>query len=78
MSKWLVTSFQLQTLNVHSSVSAMSSNLIVGVTLISMALCADAVIGNVQEKTMKQYKSSNSEMASETMDHYFPGSIMAR
>ncbi|KAK2173450.1 hypothetical protein NP493_873g01021 [Ridgeia piscesae] len=33
-----------------------------GVTLISLALCADAVIGNVQEKTMKQYASSNSEM----------------
>ncbi|KAI0207237.1 Adenosine 3'-phospho 5'-phosphosulfate transporter 2 [Lamellibrachia satsuma] len=33
-----------------------------GVILISLALCADAVIGNVQEKTMKQYTSSNSEM----------------
>ena len=31
-----------------------------GVVLISMALCADAVIGNVQEKTLKQ--SSISEM----------------
>ena len=31
-----------------------------GVVLISLALCADAVIGNVQEKTLKQ--SSISEM----------------
>ena len=31
-----------------------------GVVLISMALCADAVIGNVQEKTLKQ--STISEM----------------
>ena len=31
-----------------------------GVLLISLALCADAVIGNVQEKTLKQ--SSISEM----------------
>ena len=38
--------------------------IIVGVTLISLALCADAVIGNVQEKKMKQYNSSNSEMVS--------------
>ncbi len=33
-----------------------------GVALISLALCADAVIGNVQEKAMKRYNSSNSEM----------------
>ena len=33
-----------------------------GVTLISLALCADAVIGNLQEKTMKAFQSSNSEM----------------
>jgi len=31
-----------------------------GVVLISLALCADAVIGNVQEKTLKQ--STISEM----------------
>jgi len=33
-----------------------------GIVLISLALCADAVIGNVQEKTLKQYSASNSEM----------------
>ncbi|KAK7501100.1 hypothetical protein BaRGS_00007585 [Batillaria attramentaria] len=33
-----------------------------GVLLISLALCADGVIGNVQEKTLKQYGASNSEM----------------
>lgn len=33
-----------------------------GVILISLALCADGAIGNVQEKTLKQYSSSNSEM----------------
>ena len=27
-----------------------------------MALCADAVIGNVQEKVMKQYSTTNTEM----------------
>lgn len=30
--------------------------------LISLALCADAVIGNVQEKAMKLHNASNSEM----------------
>ena len=30
--------------------------------LISLALVADAVIGNVQEKAMKGYKSSNEEI----------------
>ena len=35
-----------------------------GILLISLALCADAVIGNVQEKAMKTYKSSNTEMVS--------------
>ena len=29
-----------------------------------MALCADAVIGNVQEKAMKAHKSSNTEVVS--------------
>jgi len=38
--------------------------LCVGIILISLTLCVDAVIGNVQEKTMKEYKSSNSEMVS--------------
>ncbi|KAM4688306.1 adenosine 3'-phospho 5'-phosphosulfate transporter 2 isoform 1-T1 [Discoglossus pictus] len=33
-----------------------------GVFLISLALCADAVIGNVQEKAMKLHNGSNSEM----------------
>ena len=33
-----------------------------GVLLISLALCADAVIGNVQEKALKQYSASNLEM----------------
>uniref|UniRef100_A0A8D2B866 Adenosine 3'-phospho 5'-phosphosulfate transporter 2 n=1 Tax=Sciurus vulgaris TaxID=55149 RepID=A0A8D2B866_SCIVU len=32
------------------------------VMLISLALCADAVIGNVQEKAMKLHNASNSEM----------------
>ncbi|XP_077990937.1 adenosine 3'-phospho 5'-phosphosulfate transporter 2-like [Glandiceps talaboti] len=33
-----------------------------GVILILMALCADAVIGNVQEKTMKHYHATNTEV----------------
>lgn len=33
-----------------------------GVLLISLALCADAVIGNVQEKAMKQFSASNVEV----------------
>ena len=33
-----------------------------GVILVSLALGADAVIGNVQEKTMKSYGSSSAEM----------------
>ena len=33
-----------------------------GVLLISLALCADAIIGNLQEKTLKQYSGSNLEM----------------
>jgi adenosine 3'-phospho 5'-phosphosulfate transporter B3 len=32
--------------------------------LISLALLADGVIGNVQEKALKQYNGSNSEMVS--------------
>ena len=34
-----------------------------GVLMISLALVADAVIGNVQEKTIKQFNASNSEVA---------------
>ncbi|XP_067838062.1 adenosine 3'-phospho 5'-phosphosulfate transporter 2 [Heptranchias perlo] len=33
-----------------------------GILLISLALCADAAIGNVQEKAMKLHNGSNSEM----------------
>ena len=33
-----------------------------GVTLICLALCADGAIGNVQEKALKMYNGSNSEM----------------
>ena len=33
-----------------------------GVCTVSLALLADAIIGNVQEKAMKTYKSSNTEM----------------
>jgi len=33
-----------------------------GVVLVMSALIADAVIGNIQEKAMKKYKSSNTEM----------------
>jgi hypothetical protein len=36
--------------------------IVVGITLISLALCADGVIGNVQEKAMKQHGASNTEM----------------
>ncbi|MBN3321006.1 S35B3 protein, partial [Atractosteus spatula] len=35
---------------------------VTGVLLISLALCADAAIGNVQEKAMKLHNGSNSEM----------------
>ena len=35
-----------------------------GVILVSGALCADAVIGNVQEKQMKLHKASNVEVVS--------------
>lgn len=38
------------------------SALPLGVLLISLALCADAAIGNVQEKAMKLHNGSNSEM----------------
>ncbi|XP_019731127.1 adenosine 3'-phospho 5'-phosphosulfate transporter 2 isoform X1 [Hippocampus comes] len=35
---------------------------VTGVFFISLALCADAAIGNVQEKAMKRHHASNSEM----------------
>lgn len=35
-----------------------------GYVLISLALVADAIIGNVQEKAMKGYKASNEEVVS--------------
>lgn len=36
----------------------------VGVVIICGALCADAAIGNVQEKTMKQYSLSTTDIVS--------------
>lgn len=42
-----------------------------GVMLISLALCADAVIGNVQEKAMKLHNGSNSEMVNGFFTHIF-------
>lgn len=33
-----------------------------GVIMVSLALMADAIIGNVQEQAMKEYNSSNTEM----------------
>lgn len=33
-----------------------------GIALITMALASDAIIGNIQEKTMKAYKASNCEV----------------
>ncbi|XP_060802701.1 adenosine 3'-phospho 5'-phosphosulfate transporter 2 [Amyelois transitella] len=43
--------------------SKTSSNFnIVGVIVISLALLCDAIIGNVQEKAMKQYQASNNEV----------------
>ncbi|XP_076812474.1 adenosine 3'-phospho 5'-phosphosulfate transporter 2-like [Clavelina lepadiformis] len=35
---------------------------VTGIVLICLALCADAAIGNVQEKVMKQHHASNAEM----------------
>ena len=40
----------------------MHSNIFLGVVLITGALVADAIIGNVQEKQMKLYKASNVEV----------------
>ena len=33
-----------------------------GYVMICLALVADAIIGNVQEKTLKEYRASNSEV----------------
>ena len=33
-----------------------------GIAMMSGALCADAGIGNVQEKAFKRFKASNTEM----------------
>ena len=44
------------------NISAAPFFLTIGVLLISLALCADAVIGNVQEKALKQHSASNVEM----------------
>ena len=35
---------------------------LIGVAMISCALLCDALIGNIQEKTMKQHKASNTEV----------------
>ena len=35
---------------------------VTGVVMISLALLADAAIGNVQEKAMKKYSAANSEV----------------
>ena len=43
-----------------------------GVLMISLALVADAVIGNVQEKTIKQYNASNSEVVSQAISSLSP------
>ncbi len=42
-----------------------------GVVLISGALCADAVIGNMQEKQMKLHKASNIEVVSYIIYDFF-------
>lgn len=35
-----------------------------GIVMVCLALCADAVIGNLQEKVMRQYSLSNDELVS--------------
>lgn len=50
--------------------------------MISMALVADAVIGNVQEKSIRNYSASNSEVVSlgpfdPFLTNYLPGSLYA-
>ena len=46
------------------AVLSTSVSLIPGIIMISLALCADAVIGNVQEKAMKSHHASNTEVVS--------------
>ncbi len=38
------------------------SYMYIGILLITLSLCADAIIGNVQEKAMKQYSASTVEI----------------
>lgn len=38
-----------------------------GIVLICLALCVDAVIGNVQEKAMKAYAAPNTEVVSNNL-----------
>ena len=47
-----------------SFVGSFILQLLLGVILISLALCADAVIGNVQEKAMVMYDAPNGEVVS--------------
>ena len=49
----------------------LSLTLFSGVVLITLALCADAVIGNVQEKALKAYSASNVEMVSYMHFHWY-------
>lgn len=51
-----ITLFTLTDIQVYPSFN------LTGIVLISLALIADAVIGNVQEKVLKEYHSSNNEM----------------
>ncbi|XP_023232611.1 adenosine 3'-phospho 5'-phosphosulfate transporter 2-like isoform X1 [Centruroides sculpturatus] len=51
-----ITLFTLTDIQVYPSFN------LTGVVLISLALVADAIIGNVQEKVLKQYHTSNNEM----------------
>ncbi|XP_069776953.1 adenosine 3'-phospho 5'-phosphosulfate transporter 2 isoform X2 [Narcine bancroftii] len=61
VSAALCMSFGLIWFTLADSKVAPNFNL-AGIALISMALCADAAIGNVQEKAMKLHNGSNSEM----------------
>jgi hypothetical protein len=55
-------------MKIHKSLNLKSKEkfkiYLIGVVLIVGALCADAAIGNVQEKQMKIYKASNVEVVS--------------
>lgn len=44
--------------------------------MIMGALCADAVIGNVQEKQMKAYKASNVEVVRPSFENYYKSNNM--